>query len=94
MGLSLSLQSEIPQSKPEQISEQKLPIEQTQTRDKQSSDLIRIKEVMSMTGLSMSSICTDKSKGEFPNPIQLSSRSVAWVRVDVEQWISDKINNR
>jgi len=76
------------------IPEQKLSIEQTQTRDKQPSDLIRIKEVMSMTGLSRSSIYTYKSKGEFPFPIQLSSRSVAWVRVDVEQWILDKINNR
>jgi len=76
------------------IPEQKLSIEQTQIREKQASDLIRIKEVMSMTGLSKSSIYTYKSKGEFPNPIQLSSRSVAWVRVDVEQWISNKINNR
>jgi prophage regulatory protein len=76
------------------IPEQKMSIEQTQTRDKQASDLIRIKEVMSMTGLSKSSIYTYKNKGEFPNPIQLSSRSVAWVRVDVEQWVLDKINNR
>lgn len=76
------------------IPEQKLSIEQTQTRDKQPSDLIRIKEVMSMTGLSRSSIYTYKSKDEFPNPIQLTARSVAWVRVDVEQWILDKINNR
>ncbi len=76
------------------IPEQKMSIEQTQTRDKQASDLIRIKEVMSMTGLSRSSIYTYKNKGEFPSPIQLSSRSVAWVRVDVEQWVLDKINNR
>ena len=76
------------------IPEQKLSIEQTQIRDKQPSDLIRIKEVMNMTGLSRSSIYTYKNKGEFPNPIQLSARSVAWVRVDVEQWILDKINNR
>lgn len=76
------------------IPEQKLSIEQTQTRSKQPSDLIRIKEVISMTGLSRSSIYTYKNKGEFPSPIQLSSRSVAWVRVDVEKWILDKINNR
>ena len=76
------------------IPEQKMSIEQTQTRDKQPSDLIRIKEVMSMTGLSRSSIYTYKNNGEFPSPIQLSSRSVAWVRVDVEQWVLDKINNR
>ena len=75
---------------PDQI----LAIEQLQTRDNQPSDLIRIKEVMSMTGLSRSSIYTFKSKDEFPNPIQLTARSVAWVRVDVEQWILDKINNR
>ncbi|MBA6264270.1 AlpA family transcriptional regulator [Colwellia sp. Bg11-12] len=76
------------------IPEQILSIEQTQTRDKQPSDLIRIKEVMSMTGLSRSSIYTQKNKGEFPRPIHLTSHSIAWVRSEVEQWILDKINNR
>lgn len=76
------------------IPEQTLTIEQTKIRDKQPSDLIRINEVISMTALSRSSIYTYKKNGEFPNPIQLTSRSIAWVRADVEQWISDKINNR
>jgi predicted DNA-binding transcriptional regulator AlpA len=46
-----------------------------------------------MTGLSRSSIYTYKNKGELPNPILLTSRSVARVRVDVERWILDKTNN-
>lgn len=76
------------------IPEQKMSIEQTQIHDKQSSDLIKIKEVISMTSLSRSSIYNQKNKGEFPHPIQLTSRSVAWIRADVEHWILDKINNR
>lgn len=76
------------------IPEQKLCIEQTQIRDEQPSDLIRIKEVISMAGLSRSPIYTYKNKGEFPNPIQLTSHSIAWVRAEVEQWILDKITNR
>ena len=72
------------------IPEQALTIEQPIT-NKQPSDLIRIKEVMLMTSLSRSSIYTLRNNGDFPSPIHLSSRSVAWVRSDVENWILDKI---
>ena len=49
------------------IPEQTLSIVQTQIREKQPSDLIRIKEVMSMTGLSRPSIYTQKTKVNSPD---------------------------
>jgi SMC interacting uncharacterized protein involved in chromosome segregation len=49
------------------IPEQVLAIEQTKIRDKQPSDLIRIKEVMSMTALSRSSIYTYKKMVNSPS---------------------------
>jgi len=91
---SLLTKRDISEQTKSNIPEPTLSIERDKKRDKQPNDLIRIKEVMSMTGLSRSSIYTQKIKGEFPIPIQLTSRSVAWVRSDVEQWILDKINNR
>ncbi|MGK0270018.1 MAG: prophage regulatory protein [Cocleimonas sp.] len=59
---------------------------------KQPSDLIKIKEVMQMTSLSRSTIYTKINQADFPNSISLSSRSVAWVRKEVENWISMKIS--
>ncbi len=53
-------------------------------QNNQPSDLIRIKEVMKMTGLSRSTIYLQKSRNEFPKSIHLGARSVAWVRRDIE----------
>ena len=74
-----------------------LPIPDKSTvskRDKQPSDLIRLKEVMAMTGVSRSFIYNHRKEGTFPEPIYLSERSVAWVRSSIDKWIEDKINNK
>lgn len=60
--------------------------------DKSPTDLIKLKEVMQMTGISRSFIYAQKKKGNFPQSINLGSRSVAWVRSSVEEWVLDKIN--
>ena len=75
------------------IPELALTTEQASKYSNHPNDLIRIKEVMQMTGLSRSSVYVQRNNGDFPSPIQLSSRSVAWVRSDVEAWVLDKINN-
>ena len=53
--------------------------------------LIRREEVMTMTGLSRSTIYTLMKNSEFPLSIKLSERSVAWRRGDIQNWINDKI---
>lgn len=58
------------------------------------NDLIRIKEVIKMVGLSRSSIYSYINNGSFPKPIQISSRSVAWQRVMIEEWVMTKVNAR
>jgi len=75
------------------IPELALTIDQVPNNSKQPNDFIRMKEVMQMTGLSKSSIYVQRNSGDFPSQIQLGARSVAWVRSDVEAWISDKVNN-
>jgi prophage regulatory protein len=60
--------------------------------DKQPNDLIRIKEVMAMTGVSRTFIHKHRKDGDFPEPIHLSSKSIAWVRSSVDEWIQSKIN--
>jgi prophage regulatory protein len=68
-----------------------LNYESKSKRDKQPSDLIRIKEVMAMTGVSRTFIHKHRKDGDFPEPIHLSSKSIAWVRSSVDEWIQSKI---
>lgn len=49
--------------------------------------LIRRKEVQQKTGLGASSIYALMQKDEFPKPITLSTRRVAWIESDIEKWI-------
>lgn len=58
------------------------------------NDLIRIKEVIKMVGISKSSIYSYINIGSFPKPIQISSRSVAWQRGMIEEWVMTKANAR
>nr|WP_185817606.1 AlpA family phage regulatory protein [Shewanella atlantica] len=55
---------------------------------------MKIKEVTQITSLSRSTIYTKINQQDFPQSISLSSRSVAWVRKEVEDWISMKMNDR
>lgn len=75
-----------------QILPQALSLESHSKREKQASDLIRIKEVMAMTGVSRTFIYTHRKAGDFPEPVYLSSKSIAWVRSSVDDWIQSKIH--
>ncbi|MBE0472038.1 MAG: AlpA family transcriptional regulator [Methyloprofundus sp.] len=56
--------------------------------------LIRIAAVKNLTGISKSHIYLLASKGDFPKPIKLGERSVAWVQEEVETWIENRISQR
>ena len=85
--------NDISQKTRSEIPKQELSIERSSTRESLPTDLIKIKEVIEMTGLSRSSIYRFVKLGELPNSINLSRRSVAWVRASVEIWILGKIEN-
>ena len=53
--------------------------------------LIRIKQVMNMTGISRAYIYMMAQKGEFPTPVKLSERSSAWIESEVYEWIDERI---
>lgn len=59
-----------------------------------SMKLIRIKDVMERTGLARSTIYKYISLGQFPHPIKLGTRAVAWVEREVEAWICESIKRR
>ncbi|MBQ4832981.1 AlpA family transcriptional regulator [Pseudoalteromonas sp. MMG010] len=59
--------------------------------NKNPSDLIRMKEVAQMTGLSRSTLYRLQQMEEFPKAVKLGCRFVAWVRSDINDWIREKM---
>lgn len=51
---------------------------------------LRMRTVLSMTGLARSTIYRLISRSEFPAPVRLSQRTIAWRLDDVEQWSADR----
>ncbi|NOF54880.1 AlpA family transcriptional regulator, partial [Vibrio cholerae] len=53
--------------------------------------LIRFREVLTMTGLSRSSLYRFIEENQFPPQVQLGGRAVAWVEGEVQEWIAQRI---
>ena len=54
--------------------------------------LLRLKEVIELTGISLSSIYRLISEGKFVKPIHLEvPKMTAWVSSDIEDWIEEQI---
>jgi len=53
---------------------------------------LRLPEVKLRTGLSRSSIYAKIPSGDFPAPINLGGRSVAWIDHEIADWINDRVN--
>jgi len=53
--------------------------------------LLKLKDVIAVTGLSRSHIYALISKGEFPRQAPLTMRAVAWVESEIEEWIDSRI---
>lgn len=56
--------------------------------------LIRRKEVERLTALSRSRIYALMAAGDFPKPVQLGAMSVAWLEIEIREWIAARIANR
>lgn len=53
--------------------------------------LIRRKEVERRTGLSRSTLYALISSGDFPPPVRITARAVAWPESHVENWITQRV---
>lgn len=58
------------------------------------NQLIRIKDVSSLTTLARSTIWAKVAAGEFPKPIKLSHSVSVWRQIEIESWINDRANAR
>jgi prophage regulatory protein len=50
-------------------------------------NFLRLRQVVSVTGLSRMTIWRLERAGEFPRRRQLGARSVAWLQSEVDAWI-------
>jgi prophage regulatory protein len=54
--------------------------------------ILRCKQVISITGMSRSSLYAMAKAGTFPKPIRLSLRSSGWVESEVQEFIKGRID--
>lgn len=54
--------------------------------------ILRLPEVMAMTGMSRSMVYKLCKHGDFPKQIKLHDRASGWVSEEVEAWLRDKIS--
>ena len=52
--------------------------------------LLKLSEVMHLTGLSKSTIYRRIAEGSFPKPVQISAHGVRWRESDIHKWIMDR----
>lgn len=57
-----------------------------------SISFLRLPQVKQRVGLSRSSIYAKVATGEFPAPVSLGARAVAWIESEIAAWISDRVN--
>jgi len=55
---------------------------------------MRLPAVKLATGLSKSSLYSLIRSGDFPTPIQLGPRMVAWVKEEVQAWAAERVRVR
>lgn len=63
---------------------------QTATADR----LIRIDEVLHISGLSRSALYASIQKGEFPVQVKLSKKASAWLHSEILAWVHERAASR
>jgi prophage regulatory protein len=56
--------------------------------------LLRLPLVMRTTGLARSTIYKLIAQNQFPIPIRLSARAVAWSQSEIERWVASRERTR
>lgn len=56
--------------------------------------IIRLKTVLSRTGLSRSTIYRKITKGTFPAQLKISTNSAGWCESDINRWVANPVTWR
>ncbi|WP_425311180.1 helix-turn-helix transcriptional regulator [Leptospirillum ferriphilum] len=52
--------------------------------------VLRLRELLKLSGLSKSTIYARIKEGDFPKPIRLGPRSIGWFQHDIESWLESR----
>jgi prophage regulatory protein len=55
------------------------------------NSILRLPSVISVTGLSRSTIYQKIKTNDFPKPINLGPRAVGWLQSEIDDWIALKV---
>ena len=61
---------------------------------KMTMKFLKLQNVMSITGLSRSSIYLAIAEGRFPKQVNLGARSIAFLESEVQEWMEACVANR
>jgi prophage regulatory protein len=56
--------------------------------------MLRLRAVLDRTALPKSTVYQKIKEGEFPKPVPLGPKSVAWVESEIEDWLLERIRRR
>ena len=62
--------------------------------DNYSAKLISLNDACELTSLSRTAVNRYRAEGRFPQAVQIGEKRIAFVRHEVERWISDRIASR
>jgi prophage regulatory protein len=54
------------------------------------TQILRLPQVKSITGLSRSSIYAAVKRGDFPSSVSLGERAIGWRSIEIENWIETR----
>ena len=56
--------------------------------------ILKLREVMNVTGLGRSSVYKFIAEDKFPKPVSLGERAVGWLDVEINDWIMERVAER
>lgn len=56
-----------------------------------NENILRLRSVLSRTGLSRSMAYDLMAKDQFPKPIGLGARAVGWLESEIDAWIAQRV---
>lgn len=59
-----------------------------------NTKILRLKDVLGITGLSRATIYVHMSQGNFPHNINLGKGSIGWLESEVQDWIQVRVQER
>jgi prophage regulatory protein len=58
--------------------------------DEQFDRIVRLAEVLRLTGLSTSTLWREIAAGRFPSPVPISKRGKGWLASDLRDWLAKR----